>query len=102
MTAPKPSKFNVFTPRIKTMFLTNCLYRLAKQDNADVQKLQMMLKWDPDTHDAIVWLRQNKHRFKMEVFEPPFMCLNIKDRRYANAIEACFNANQLKVWIPHH
>ena len=33
----------------------------------------------------------------MEVFEPPFMCLSVKDRRYANAIEACFVGNQLKV-----
>ena len=74
--------------------------RLKKQDNADVQKLQMMSRWDPDTHDAILWLRQNKNKFRMEVFEPPFMCLSVKDRRYANAVEACFAGNQLKVRHP--
>ena len=74
------------------------MYRLKKQDDADVQKLQMMAKWDIDTHDAILWLRQNKNKFRMEVFEPPFMSLSVKDRRYANAIEACFAGNQIKVW----
>ena len=76
---------------------TSFLCRLRKQDDADVQKLQMMLRWDPETHDAILWLRENKNKFRMEVFEPPFMCLSVKDRRYANAIEACFSGNQLKV-----
>lgn len=71
--------------------------RLKKQDSADVQKLQMMAKWDIDTHDAILWLRANKNKFRMEVFEPPFMSLSVKDRRYANAIEACFAGNQIKV-----
>ena len=72
--------------------------RLKKQDDADVQKLQMMAKWDIDTHDAILWLRANKNKFRMEVIEPPFMSLSVKDRRYANAIEACFAGNQIKVW----
>lgn len=58
----------------------------------------MMFRWDQDTHDAILWLRANKNKFRMEVFEPPFMSLSVKDRRYANAVEACFVGNQIKVW----
>ncbi|KAF8165900.1 P-loop containing nucleoside triphosphate hydrolase protein [Crassisporium funariophilum] len=72
---------------------------LKKQDDADVQKLQMMSRWDKDTHDTIIWLRNHKHLFKMEVFETPFMCLTVRDRRYTNAVEACFNGNQLKSFI---
>ena len=87
----------LLTKNQKKSLLTDRLCRLQKQDNADVQKLQMMSKWDPDTHDAILWLRRNKDKFRMEVFEPPFMSLSVKDRRYANAIEACFSGNQLKV-----
>lgn len=56
-----------------------------------------MHTWDKTVHDAIVWLRDNKDKFKMEVFEPPYMCLTIPDRRYVDALEACFNPIQLKV-----
>ena len=61
-------------------------------------RTMLMSKWDPDTHDAILWLRANNHLFRMEVIEPLFMSLSVKDRRYANAIEACFAGNQIKVW----
>ena len=99
MIAPKKSEPNSFCglKKKKNGLLTNSLFRLKKQDDADVQKLQMMAKWDRDTHDAILWLRANKNKFRMEVFEPPFMSLSIKDRRYTNAIEACFAGNQIKV-----
>lgn len=57
----------------------------------------MLKRWDLDTHDAILWLRANKNKFQMEVFEPPFMCMTIKDRKFTNAIEACFSGPQIKV-----
>lgn len=56
-----------------------------------------MKRWDLDTHDAILWLRANRDKFKMEVFEPPFMCLTVPQRQFTNAVEACFNAVQLRV-----
>ena len=73
------------------------MIRLKKLDDADARKLAMMYRWDKETHDAIKWLRANKHLFKAQVFEPPFMCVTVKDKRYANAVEACFNASQMKV-----
>ena len=73
------------------------LFRLQELDNVDVQRLQAMERWDKDTYDAIIWVRNNKDLFKMEVFETPYMRLSVKEKRYANAVEACFNANQLKV-----
>jgi hypothetical protein len=71
--------------------------RLKKLDDVDVRKLQALQRWDPDTHDAILWLRENRHRFKMEVLEPPIMVLTVPDKRFVNAVESCFNAQQLKV-----
>lgn len=47
--------------------------------------------------DAVVWLRNHQDKFKMEVFEPPMICCTVPDRRYTDAIEACFNQDQLKV-----
>lgn len=71
--------------------------RLKRLDDVDVQKLHKLQNWDRDTHDAILWLRQNKHRFKMEVFEPPLMCLTVPKKQFINAVESCFSAPQLKV-----
>jgi hypothetical protein len=73
--------------------------RLKKLDDADVRKLQALHRWDTDTHDAIVWLRGNRSKFKMEVFEPPIMVLTVPERRFVNAVESCFNAAQLKVCL---
>jgi hypothetical protein len=56
-----------------------------------------MERWDKDTYDAIIWVRNNRDLFRMEVFETPYMRLSVKDQKYTNAVEACFNANQLKV-----
>ncbi len=56
-----------------------------------------MERWDKDTHDAIVWVRNNRHLFRMEVFETPFMRITIKDKKYTNAVEACFSVSQMRV-----
>jgi hypothetical protein len=61
------------------------------------RKLENLKRWDKDTHDAVIWLRQNRDKFKQEIIEPPCLSLSVKDKRFTNAIEACFNANQLKV-----
>jgi hypothetical protein len=47
--------------------------------------------------DAVVWLRNNQEKFKMEVFEPPMICCTVPDKRFTNAVEACFTADHLKV-----
>jgi len=56
-----------------------------------------MERWDKDTYDAILWVRNNRDLFKMEVFETPFMRLSVKNPAYAHAVETCFGGNQLKV-----
>lgn len=56
-----------------------------------------MSRWHKDTHDAILWLRANKQLFKMEVFEPPYMCMTVPDKRYQDAVEALMNSAQLRV-----
>jgi hypothetical protein len=75
------------------------LYRLRNLDDDNIRKLQDLAKWDRDCHDAILWLRkpENQEKFRMPVIEPPYITLTVPDKRYTNAIEACLNANQLKV-----
>ncbi|PPQ70577.1 hypothetical protein CVT24_000055 [Panaeolus cyanescens] len=60
---------------------------LAQLDNFDTRKLQAMQSWDPDTYDAIVWVRNNRNLFKMEVFETPYMRMSVKDPRFTDAVE---------------
>jgi hypothetical protein len=75
---------------------------LKRLNNVDVQKLRMMERWDKDTHDAIIWVRENRNLFKMEVFETPFMRFSVRDKRFTNAIEACFGATQMKVRLQQY
>jgi structural maintenance of chromosomes protein 5 len=72
---------------------------LRKLADVGERKLENLKRWDKDTYDAVVWLRQeeNRKKFKAPIIEPPCLCLSVKDKRFTNAVEACFNANQLKV-----
>ncbi|KAJ3504973.1 hypothetical protein NLJ89_g7660 [Agrocybe chaxingu] len=74
---------------------------LAAQNNVDVQKLEMMKKWDRDVADAIVWVRENRHKFKMEVFETPFMRMAMKNngRNFTNQVEACISSGQMRTLV---
>lgn len=72
--------------------------------SVDTQKLRLLAQFDRDTHDVLIWLRNNQDKFKEPIIEPPFMALTITpgaggriDSRVANAVEGCFSFNQLKV-----
>ncbi|KAH7912946.1 hypothetical protein BJ138DRAFT_1147123 [Hygrophoropsis aurantiaca] len=79
--------------------INNALNELKKLDDERHRKLQNLGQWDSDCADAVAWLRNNLDKFKMEVFEPPMICCTVPDKRFTNAVEACFNANQLKVLV---
>ncbi|KAF9449031.1 P-loop containing nucleoside triphosphate hydrolase protein [Macrolepiota fuliginosa MF-IS2] len=79
--------------------LDNAQKRIKSFDNVDSIKLQNMLKWHRDTHDAILWLRQNRNLFKMEVFEPPYMCMTVPNPAYQDAVEALVNSAQLRTFV---
>jgi hypothetical protein len=68
-----------------------------KLDDVKVQKLNQLRRWNKDHADAIEWLLNNRHRFQMEVFDPPVLSVVVPDQKYANAVESCFNVGQLLV-----
>lgn len=72
-------------------------FRLKKLDNVLELKLQNMHNWDRDTHAVILWLRKNQHRFKMPILEPPAILVNVPNKAFGDAVEACFNSAQLRV-----
>lgn len=79
--------------------MTCAIRRLRKLDDVNVRKLQALAKWDQATHDAVLWLRNHKHLFKMEVIEPPFLCLTVPNKNYVQAVEACFHGSLIKVGL---
>lgn len=58
-----------------------------------------------DIYPVVAFLRHNEGRvaqghasfFKMKVFEPPCLSVNVPNRAYSSVIESCFNAAQLRV-----
>ncbi|KAK9469427.1 P-loop containing nucleoside triphosphate hydrolase protein [Lipomyces arxii] len=67
--------------------IKKCKSELADLESADARKLHQLQKLSKDTYDAVIWLRQNKHRFKAEVYEPPILTLTI-DSDKLNMVEA--------------
>ncbi|TFK29037.1 chromosome structural maintenance protein smc5 [Coprinopsis marcescibilis] len=72
---------------------------LRDLESPDSKKLAMLQRWDPDAHEAVLWLRQNKGMFRMEVFEPPLLSCSVKDMAYASQVEGCFSAAQMKMFV---
>ncbi|KAF5388335.1 hypothetical protein D9615_000804 [Tricholomella constricta] len=72
---------------------------LKKLDDVDNRKLRSLQVWDRDCHDAVLWLRNNKGLFKMEVFEPPVLSLTVSDGRFVNAVEGCLSSFQLRTFV---
>ncbi|KII94777.1 hypothetical protein PLICRDRAFT_128007 [Plicaturopsis crispa FD-325 SS-3] len=73
--------------------------QLRQLDNVSEQKLRRLRSWDADCADTVVWLRNNKDKFQMEVFEPPYMCLSVPNSQFTNAVEACMGPNNLKCFV---
>ncbi|CDO77206.1 hypothetical protein BN946_scf184747.g19 [Trametes cinnabarina] len=72
---------------------------LQQLDNQSHQKLEMLKRFDSDCGEVVEWLRQNKHRFRMEVFEPAFLCVTVPNKAFADAVESCFGGTQLRTFV---
>ncbi|KIK34846.1 hypothetical protein CY34DRAFT_812613, partial [Suillus luteus UH-Slu-Lm8-n1] len=82
--------------------ISGALNQLKNLGGERLRKLEKLPGWDRDISNAVVWLRNHQHKFKMEVFEPHMMCCTVPDRRYTDAIEACFNQDQLKILVTQY
>ncbi|KAK9367744.1 hypothetical protein V1509DRAFT_625177 [Lipomyces kononenkoae] len=75
--------------------ISTCQDEIKNLELVSNQKLRHVQKVDGDTYDAVVWLRQNKHLFKSEVFEPPILTLTMVDRNLTDAIESVVHRTQM-------
>lgn len=72
---------------------------LSNLDNVFHRKVAALRKFDPDCADVIIWLRDNRHRFKMEIMEPAVVSLTVQNKPYVDAVEACFSGMQLRTFV---
>lgn len=76
------------------------LIRLADLQNVRKQRLEKLREKDLDTYKAVQWLEKNRDRFTGNVYEPILLELNVRDSRYASAVESVLggiNGPHLKV-----
>ncbi|KAF9922433.1 Structural maintenance of chromosomes protein 5 [Linnemannia zychae] len=67
---------------------------LAKRKSIDEledvknRKLQALRNTDNEVYEAVLWLRNNRHLFQKEVYDPICLEVNIKNQSFTNAVEA--------------
>ncbi|KAI8330175.1 P-loop containing nucleoside triphosphate hydrolase protein [Chlamydoabsidia padenii] len=70
---------------------TNCLFiiidRLTEMKNTSHIRLDSLKRYQNDTYKAYMWYRENKTLFRGKVYGPVQLCLNLKDKRYAEQVE---------------
>ncbi|KAM3617031.1 uncharacterized protein V6R79_001296 [Siganus canaliculatus] len=52
-----------------------------------------------DTHTALQWLRQNRHLFDGNAYEPMMLVINVKDHRFAKYVENHISFNDLRAFV---
>lgn len=72
--------------------------RMDELEDVKNRKLQALRNVDNDVYEAVVWLRQNRHLFKNHVFDPICLEINVKNKKFADAIESNIR-NFLRVTI---
>lgn len=73
--------------------------RLRQIEDMKNQRLNLLKLKNRHTYEAVLWLRENQHLFKMKIFEPPFLEVQVKDQRFANEIECFFNRNTMFLFV---
>ncbi|VDC05841.1 unnamed protein product [Peniophora sp. CBMAI 1063] len=72
---------------------------LRSLDNVANQKLNQFRQADSVGAEVVVWLRNNQHRFRQPIIEPPMLSATIPNRAAVDAVEACFSFSQLKTFV---
>lgn len=74
---------------------------MRELDDINSRRLSELAKADRDAADVVQWLRQNRHRFQKEIIEPAYLSITVTDKKFATAVEACLNWNDLRVSMVH-
>ncbi|XP_045878425.1 structural maintenance of chromosomes protein 5 isoform X2 [Meles meles] len=72
---------------------------IVRFDNLMNQKEDKLRQRYRDTYDAVLWLRNNRDKFKQRVCEPIMLTINMKDNKNAKYIENHISANDLRAFV---
>ncbi|XP_044733630.1 structural maintenance of chromosomes protein 5 [Chrysoperla carnea] len=67
--------------------LNACLREKQVLENVGRARLQLLQKLDNDAYRSVLWLRENRHLFKGNVFEPILLEINVTNLEHAEYIE---------------
>ncbi|MCO5589673.1 hypothetical protein L7F22_043641 [Adiantum nelumboides] len=77
----------------------NVRAQLHRLDSVKERRLRVLEQADHDTFKAVLWLRENKHLFRGEIYEPVMLEISIRDQRMANAVETCISFASMKTFV---
>uniref|UniRef100_A0A8C5HIU7 Structural maintenance of chromosomes protein 5 n=1 Tax=Gouania willdenowi TaxID=441366 RepID=A0A8C5HIU7_GOUWI len=72
---------------------------LKDMDNTIHVKEDKLRSRHKDTYTAVQWLRQNKHLFKGNVYEPMMLVINMKDSQFAKYVETHISFHDLRAFV---
>ncbi|KAM9829174.1 structural maintenance of chromosomes protein 5 [Syngnathus typhle] len=73
--------------------------KLRDMNNMMMVKEEKLRGRHRDTHTALQWLRQNRHLFSGNVYEPLMLVINMKDHRFAKYMENHIAFNDLRAFV---
>ncbi|XP_057682947.1 structural maintenance of chromosomes protein 5 [Corythoichthys intestinalis] len=73
--------------------------KLSDMNNMMKVKEENLRRCHSDTFAAVQWLRQNRHLFAGNIFEPLMLVINMKDIRFAKYLESHISFNDLRAFV---
>ncbi|XP_077370285.1 structural maintenance of chromosomes protein 5 isoform X2 [Festucalex cinctus] len=73
--------------------------KLNDMNNMMIVKEEKLRGRHRDTYSAVQWLRQNRHLFSGNVYEPLMLVINMKDNRFAKYMENHISFNDLRAFV---
>ncbi|XP_049651436.1 structural maintenance of chromosomes protein 5 isoform X3 [Accipiter gentilis] len=73
--------------------------RLGQLNNIMNMKEENLKGKFQDTHSALIWLRNNKDKFKKKVCEPMMLEINMKDNKHAKYVENHISSNDMRAFV---
>nr|XP_060618198.1 structural maintenance of chromosomes protein 5 [Anolis sagrei ordinatus] len=73
--------------------------RIEQFENSMNMKEENLRRRFRDTYNALLWLRQNKDRFKRPFSEPIMLAINMKDQKYAKYVENHISSNDMRAFV---
>ncbi|KAE8633069.1 hypothetical protein XENTR_v10001765 [Xenopus tropicalis] len=73
--------------------------RIKQFDNLMNFKEEKLKRMFTDTYNAVVWLKENKDRFKKRVCQPMMLEINMRDQYHAKYVENHISMNDMKAFV---